>query len=91
MTPSAPEREAQPQAPGADLKEAVARPGSFGRTVKAVAWSFFGVRRASDLERDVSQLNPVHVIVAGLLGAAVFVGGLVLLVRWVVASGAASG
>jgi len=49
------------------------------------------VRRSSEYERDVNQLNPVHVIVAGVIGAAVFVGVLVLVVNWVIASGVASG
>jgi hypothetical protein len=71
------------------LKAAVARKGSFLQTFRAVAWSFIGMRRSSDYERDVAQLNPVHVIIAGLIGAAIFVGALVLLVQWVVSSGVA--
>jgi hypothetical protein len=63
--------------------------GSIVRTFTAVAWSFFGVRKASEYEKDVSQLNPVHVIVAGVVAAALFVVALVLLVKWVVASGVA--
>ncbi len=74
----------------AELKNAVSRKGSFLGTLSAVAWSFFGVRRGKDYERDVAQLNPVHVIIAGLIGAALFVGGLVLLVQWVISSGAAA-
>jgi len=66
------------------LRDAVARKGSFGQTLKAVAWSFFGVRQASEYEKDVNQLNPVHVIVAAVIGAAVFVGVLIAVVRWVV-------
>ena len=58
--------------------------------MKAVAWSFFGVRRGKDYEHDVSQLNPVHVIIAGVLGAVIFVGVLVMMVQWVVGSGVAS-
>lgn len=73
-----------------DLREAVARKGSFWQTLKAVAWSFFGVRKASGYEEDIARINPVHVIVAGLLAALVFVLGLVWLVKWVVASGAAA-
>jgi hypothetical protein len=69
--------------------EAAQRKGSWLRSFKAVAWSFFGVRRARDYEQDVSQLKPQHVIVAGLVAAALFVAGLVLLVRWVVGSGVA--
>jgi Protein of unknown function (DUF2970) len=71
------------------LKEAVRRKGSFAQTMKAVAWSFFGVRKGADWEKDVNQLNPVHVIVAGVIGAALFIVALLLLVNWVLASGAA--
>jgi len=59
-------------------------------TMRAVAWSFFGVRRRADYERDVQRLNPVHVIIAGIVGAAIFVGLLVALIRWVVSSGIAA-
>jgi len=72
-----------------DLKVAVQRKGSFWQTVKAVGWSFFGVRKASGYEEDISRINPIHVIVAGLFAALLFVLGLVVLVRWVVSSGAA--
>jgi Protein of unknown function (DUF2970) len=71
------------------LREAVQRKGSFVQSFKAVAWSFFGVRKGKDHAEDVARLNPVHVIVAGLIAAAVFVVVLISLVRWVVASGAA--
>jgi hypothetical protein len=71
------------------LKQAVQRKGSFLQTMRAVAWSFFGVRKSRDYEQDVSQLNPVHVIIAGVIGAAVFIGVLVLVVNWIIASGVA--
>lgn len=74
----------------ADLKQAVQRKGSFLQTMKAVAWSFFGVRKGSDYEKDVSQLNPVHVVIAGVIGAVIFIVALLLLVNWVLASGAAT-
>ncbi len=73
----------------ADLKEAAARRGSFVQTVRAVAWSFFGVRRSSGYAEDVQKLNPVHVIIAGIVGAVLFIAALVVLVRWVVGSGVA--
>ena len=76
--------------PGEDFKQVVARKGSFLGTMRAVAWSFFGIRRGADYEKDVQQLNPVHVIVAGVIGAALFVGILVMLVKWVVGSGVAT-
>ncbi len=71
------------------LKDAVRRKGSFLQTMRAVAWSFFGVRKSRDYEQDVSQLNPVHVIIAGVIGAIVFIGVLVLVVNWIIASGVA--
>ena len=73
-----------------DLKQAAQRPGSFLQTLRAVAWSFFGVRRRADWEQDSAKLNPVHVIIAGVFGAAMFVLALVLLVQWVVGSGVAA-
>ena len=73
---------------GSDLPPAPRR-GSLLRTVRAVAWSFCGVRKARDRARDVAELKPVHVIVVGVAVAAVFVVGLVLLVNWIIASGVA--
>ena len=74
-----------------DLKQAATRPLSFLQTVKAVAWSFVGLRRGAGYQQDVQKLNPVHVIVAGVIGAALFVLTLVLIVNWVIGSGVAGG
>jgi preprotein translocase subunit Sec61beta len=63
----------------------------FVQTLLAVLWSFFGVRKRADYERDVQRLDPRHVVLVGIAGAAVFVLLLVLLVRWVVSSGVAAG
>ncbi|MFN3886074.1 MAG: DUF2970 domain-containing protein [Aquabacterium sp.] len=71
------------------LREAARRRGSFVQTLKAVAWSFFGVRKSSEYARDVAHINPIHVIVAGILAGIAFVVGLVLLVRWIIHSGVA--
>lgn len=73
-----------------DLRKAARRKGSFLQTLKAVAWSFFGVRKASGYAEDVAKINPVHVIIAGVIAALVFVMGLVWLVQWIVGSGAAA-
>jgi hypothetical protein len=54
------------------------------RTVKAVAWSFIGLRGSTDAEQGVKKLNPLHVIAVGLVLVFMFVGALVLLVKWVV-------
>ena len=74
----------------ADLKQAATRPLSFGQTVKAVAWSFVGLRKGAGYRQDIQKLNPVHVIVAGIIGALLFVLTLVLIVRWVIGSGIAT-
>ena len=60
------------------------------RTLLAVVWSFFGVRKSKDLERDVGELNPLHLVVAGVVVAALFVGALIALVNWVIKSGVAA-
>ena len=68
-----------------DLKDAAKRKASLGSTLKAVFWSFFGVRKKSDYESDAAQLNPVHVIFAGIICAVIFVLVLVLIVKSVIA------
>lgn len=73
------------------FKKAVQRRGSFIQTMRAVAWSFFGVRRSVDHANDVEKLNPLHVVIAGVVGGAVFVTLLVLLVKWVIGSGVVGG
>ena len=73
-------------APGehATEKSVARRKLSFVATMKAVLWSFFGVRRKSDYEQDAAELNPVHVLIAGVIGAMFFVGFLVAVVKIVV-------
>lgn len=48
---------------------------------KAVFWSFLGIRKRAAHERDAVTLTPLQVIVAGIIGAAIFVLSLVMLVR----------
>ena len=67
------------KAPGSSSKK-----HSFWRTVKAVAWSFVGLRARGDYEEDVKTLSPLHIIGVGLVGIFVFVALLVLLVNLVV-------
>ncbi len=56
---------------------------SFGATLLAIAWSFIGLRRKSDFDRDVGGLNPIYVLIAGLLGTALFIGVLLMIVTLV--------
>jgi hypothetical protein len=52
-------------------------------TIKAVAWSFIGIRKNSEYQSDLGKLNPLHIIAVALVGVVLFVGGLALLVNWV--------
>jgi hypothetical protein len=64
-----------------------ARPASFLQVLGAVFSSFFGVRKRSAGERDMVSIKPVHVIVAGVLGAAILVATLVMLVSLITRKG----
>ena len=61
-----------------------AREAGLLETARAVMWSFFGVRGRSEHERDAARLNPLYVILMGIVLAVGFVVGLVTLVRFVV-------
>ncbi|MCO5356112.1 DUF2970 domain-containing protein [Acidovorax kalamii] len=60
------------------------RKGSLLRTVRAVAWSLVGLRKGSEYQQDVEKLNPLHIIVVGLVAVFLLVMGLMALVNWVV-------
>ncbi len=57
---------------------------SFVRSVKLVAWSFLGIRSKSGYQEDLAKVNPLHVVLVGILGALGLVLGLIGLVNWVV-------
>jgi hypothetical protein len=75
--------ESQNEEPGA-VKPGARPAASFFATVKAVAWSFLGIRRRRDHEADIESLNPVHLVIAGVGLAALFVITLISVVRVVV-------
>lgn len=54
------------------------------RTVKAVAWSFVGLRGRQGFDQDTQQLRPLQLVAGGLVGVFLFVGALALLVNWIV-------
>lgn len=62
------------------------RKGSLLGTVKAVAWSFFGIRKNSDYQNDLAKLNPLHIIAVAIVMVMLMVAGLIVLVNWVVAN-----
>jgi hypothetical protein len=53
------------------------------QVVKTVFWSFLGIRKRAAHERDAVTLTLLQVVVAGIIGAVIFVLSLVMLVRFV--------
>lgn len=62
------------------------RRAGFFQVARAVFWSFLGIRRKSDYGRDAVSIRPHQVIIAGVIGAALFVLTLVLIVRYITSS-----
>ena len=54
------------------------------RTIQAVLWSFLGIRKNAEYQKDTERLNPFILIAVGLVVALMFVLGLMALVNWVV-------
>ncbi len=52
-------------------------------TFKAVFWSFFGVRKRAHYESDARKLNPVHVVVVGVICTIGFVLALYAFVNFI--------
>jgi Protein of unknown function (DUF2970) len=54
------------------------------RPIKTVLWAFLGVRKRSEYEQDLGRAKPFRVIAVALAAVALFVGGLIALVNWIV-------
>ncbi len=46
---------------------------SFLRSMQMVTWAFLGLRSRSAAKDDMSQTNPIAIVVAGIIGAALFI------------------
>jgi hypothetical protein len=51
------------------------------QVMRAVLWSFIGIRKGAGDEDDAARIKPAQAIIAGVFGAAIFVGTLVILVK----------
>lgn len=60
------------------------RRAGFWATLRAVLWSFVGIRKRRHYNDDATSLDPKAVIVAGVLAGLVFVLSIVAFVRFVV-------
>jgi hypothetical protein len=58
---------------------------SFGATLKAVFWSFLGIRKKTDHDKETGKLNPLHVVIAALMAVAILITVLLLIVKSIVA------
>lgn len=77
--------DAQPLQDPQALRDATRRRAGIWPTIKAVSWSFFGVRASKAHGEDVARLNPIVVIAVGVALAAIFVVTLLIIVRFVTA------
>lgn len=69
-----------------DIHKLSQRKLNFFQTLKAVLWGFFGVRKGSGYQEDISQLNPVHLILAGIIATIIFVVVLVMIAKLFIAN-----
>jgi len=53
------------------------------QVARAVFWSFFGVRKRAEYEKDAVALTLQQVVTAGIIGGIIFVLSLVMLVRFI--------
>ena len=60
------------------------KPATFPQVLVAVLWSFFGVRKSQAVARNAVTIKPHHVIIAGVLLAAVLVVSLSVLVQIII-------
>lgn len=56
----------------------------------AIFWSFLGVRKRRDYERDTVSISLKQVIVAGVIGGVLFVFGVIALVKLILANAGAT-
>ena len=57
---------------------------TFLSTLKAVLWSFVGIRKNSEYQKDLQKLNPVHIVITAVVLVMLMIGGLIGLVNFVV-------
>lgn len=69
-----------------NLSEQAPRKVGLWKMVSAVMASFLGIRRRSDYDSDAASMSLKQVIIAGLIGGIVFVVGVILLVKMVLAN-----
>ena len=67
---------------GANEDEAGATPSTLGGLARTVAWGLFGVRRSGAHQADLGRVNPLHVVLAGVVGLMLVVAVLIGMAHW---------
>ena len=65
--------------------ERAVKQASFLDVLKTIAFGALGVRRRADHERETTRIKPLHIIIAGIIAAALFILTLLTIVRIVLA------
>jgi len=73
---------------GSDMVAVPVKRPSLWRSLKAVAWSFVGIRSRAGFQDDAEKVNPLHVLLAGVLAVLLLVVSLIGLATWVVGNSA---
>ena len=55
-------------------------------SMRAVLWGFLGVRKRSGQDADMASVTFVHIVLAGILGAIIFMTILLFIVKAVVSN-----
>lgn len=69
----------------APKQKVIQRKASFATTMKTILWSFVGIRKSSDYQLDIERLNPVHVVIAAVIGVLILIATLIIVVKIAVA------
>ena len=72
-----------PSKPEPPASKSEPKSASLRQVAGAVFWSFFGVRKGKDMQRDEVSIKPLQVIVVGVAFAAFIVLALIALVKLV--------
>jgi Protein of unknown function (DUF2970) len=64
-----------------DEQQSAPRKAGVLQVARAVFWSFLGIRKSRDHDRDAVSITPLQIVVAGVIGAAILVFCLIMLVR----------
>jgi len=66
------------------MKDTNKKGASVFQVARAVFGAFTGIRKKSDHENDAANLKPAQVIIGGIIGAVLFVGTILFVVKIIV-------